>query len=133
MPYNDIQALFNTICTKLPQIKTLNETRKKRLKKIYLEEAEHNVIFFKELFETVNKSNFLSGESEKGWKANFDWILKASNLTKILEGNYTNTETSINLKGKVAQHNFKQRNHDDVDYDKFLANSGYGKGRGIDL
>jgi len=88
VPYEDIKDLFISTCTKLPKIKQLTEPRKNRLKKIYFEEAEENIIFFKELFETVAKSDFLNGKSERGWRADFDWILKPANLIRILEGKY---------------------------------------------
>ena len=88
VPYDDIKDLFISTCTRLPKIKQLTEPRKNRLKKIYFEEAEENIIFFKELFETVAKSDFLNGKSERRWRADFDWILKPANLIRILEGKY---------------------------------------------
>ena len=45
-------------------------------------------------FEKVESSGFLKGD--KGdWKANFDWIMKSGNLTKILEGNYDDKEKKV--------------------------------------
>lgn len=43
---------------------------------------------FKAFFETVNSTPFLIGQNDRGWKANFDWVLKPANAVKIHEGNY---------------------------------------------
>ena len=36
------------------------------------------------------KSDFLKGGGNKGFVANFDWMIRPSNFQKILEGNYDN-------------------------------------------
>lgn len=41
-----------------------------------------------EVFKKVRQSNFLCGENDKGWRADYDWIVKASNFQRILEGRY---------------------------------------------
>ena len=41
------------------------------------------------LFAFIEASDFLAGRS-KDWTANFDWVLKPKNLTKIIEGQYVN-------------------------------------------
>ena len=84
---------FNTICQSLPKVKTLNATRRGRIDRARLAlEAGCNTTFTK-LFERVEASDFLSGKV-KGWRADFDWVLKPEHLTKILEGCYDNRETA---------------------------------------
>lgn len=46
-------------------------------------------------FEKVNASNFLCGDGGRGWKANFDWVMRDDSLVKILEGNYDNGKYKI--------------------------------------
>lgn len=41
-------------------------------------------------FEKANASDFLCGCGERGWKADFDWVMRDDRLIKILEGNYDN-------------------------------------------
>ena len=41
-------------------------------------------------FEKANASDFLCGCGERGWKADFDWVMRDDHLIKILEGNYDN-------------------------------------------
>lgn len=38
--------------------------------------------------EAVASSPFLCGHSARGWKCDIDWLLKPSNLAKVLEGRY---------------------------------------------
>ena len=41
-----------------------------------------------DVFSMIEKQPFLTGDSEKGWTINFDWILSPTNYPKILEGQY---------------------------------------------
>jgi len=44
---------------------------------------------FDKLLEAIHYQPFLTGENDRGWLVSFDWILKPSNMSKILEGSYT--------------------------------------------
>lgn len=46
-------------------------------------------------FKKVQKSSFLKGDNERGWKASFDWVMKVDNLIKVIEGNYDNAVTQV--------------------------------------
>ena len=83
----DIQKvvdLYHSICISYPKIRSLSDPRKKaikaRLKNYSLED-------FKTVFANAEASSFLKGE-DGGWKASFDWLIKESNMLKVLEGNY---------------------------------------------
>jgi hypothetical protein len=56
---------------------------------------------FERAFRLSEDSSFLKGMNNRGWSANFDWIIKPNNIVKILDGNYTqNTNAPRNdLKG----------------------------------
>ena len=45
---------------------------------------------FAKMIRKASKSNFLKGDSNKGFVANFDWMIRPSNFQKIIEGNYDN-------------------------------------------
>ncbi len=46
---------------------------------------------FKEAFNKVNESDFLTGRSKDSWIVKFDWIMENdTNILKLLEGNYSN-------------------------------------------
>ncbi len=39
-------------------------------------------------FDQIRGSPFLLGDNDRGWKADFDFVVKQSNFTKIMEGGY---------------------------------------------
>lgn len=52
---------------------------------------------WREVFEMVENSTFLSGKSEKPWKGcNLDWVVNPNNWIKILEGNYSDEKKETN-------------------------------------
>lgn len=85
-PYAEIMELFNATCTSLPQIRSIDGTRRKVVHARWI--AHPNIEVFRELFETAQASSFLTGGSKNGWRASFDWIVAPGNFTKVLEGNY---------------------------------------------
>ena len=88
--YQDIINLYNSICISFSKVKTLSDARKKTIK------ARLNTYSMEELktvFEKAEASDFLKGKNNRNWMANFDWMLKDANFTKILDGNY-DTKTS---------------------------------------
>jgi hypothetical protein len=88
VPYKFIVDKFNELCTSLPQILKLTDSRKRIVKSRWKELGDNKESFI-EFFQRVEDSDFLSGRA-KDWTASFDWIMKASNFPKILEGNYDN-------------------------------------------
>ena len=112
--YSEIAELYNSICVSFPRLKTLSENRKKaikaRLNKFTLED-------FKTVFINAENSDFLKGANNRNWSANFDWLIKDANFTKVLEGNYANTTKKASTTNKF--HNFEQRH---TDYNKLVAN-----------
>ena len=82
-----IADLYNDTCVSFPRLKTLSETRKKAIKarlRVYSLED------FKTLFTKAEASDFLKGSNDRNWAANFDWLIKDSNMAKVLDGNYDN-------------------------------------------
>jgi len=106
-PYQQIADLYNDTCVSFPRLKTLSDARKKAIKarcKTYTVED------FKEVFRKVEASDFLKGKNGRDWTATFDWIIKDSNMAKILDGNYDNTggknDTVQNTEWNPKTHNF---------------------------
>lgn len=98
--YNGIVNAYNTICTSFPSVKTLSDARKKaikaRLKTYSLED-------FKTLFEKAEASSFLKGKNNTNWSANFDWLIKDSNMAKVLDGNYDDKLVTYRITGKQSK------------------------------
>ena len=54
-----------------------------------------------EAIRSIDKSSFLKGQNKNGWVVTFDWFLKPSNFTKVLEGNYLDKGREIEQDGKI--------------------------------
>jgi len=83
--YQLIADMYNETCVSFPRLKSLSESRKKAIKarlKTYTEDD------FKTLFVKAEASSFLKGKNDRNWTATFDWLIKDSNMAKVLDGNY---------------------------------------------
>lgn len=100
--YEAVVGLFNGICSALPAVKGLTDARRRaivtaeaRLKKAGLS--------WEQFFRKVADSTFLSGK----WKGcSFDWILKQSNMQKIVEGNFDDRSGSALARGSFSTDEF---------------------------
>lgn len=77
--------LFHSLCKSFPSVRTLSETRKKAIKARL---KTYSLDDFKAVFENAEASSFLKGGNDRNWTATFDWLIKDSNMAKVLEGNY---------------------------------------------
>ena len=84
-PLQQIVDLYHSICTSFPSIRSLSEARKKAIKARL---NTYSVDDFKTMFEKAEASSFLKGSNDRNWTATFDWLIKDSNMAKVLEGNY---------------------------------------------
>lgn len=87
--FEKIILIFNSICKKLPAVQKLTPQRKAAIKNRISESGLNGL---GDAFQKVSQSRFLNGENDRGWTADFDWILKPANFIKIIEGKYKNKE-----------------------------------------
>ena len=87
-PYRDIVDLYHTICTSYPVLRTISKKRKQMMDERWAE-YEGNLDTFRELFTIAEESPFLKGKNDRGWSADFNWLLDGENMPKVLEGNYS--------------------------------------------
>ena len=87
---NTIQTLYNDICTSYPKCTSLSESRKKAIRARL--NCGYTVEHIKILFQKAEASGFLKGRNDRNWRASFDWLVKDSNMAKVLDGNYDNWE-----------------------------------------
>ena len=110
----EVADAFNETCVSLPRVLKLTNKRKKAinsiLKKYSLEEL-------KNIFKKVEDSSFLNGSSGKWSGATFDWLLKESNLIKVIEGNYDDKCKYNNLHGTPS--------YDIEGYDNYINDEDY--------
>lgn len=91
-PYVKIKDLYHKICISYPKIKTIDGNRKKAVSARW--RTYKSLDKFEEMFTLAESSSFLKGENDRNWSADFDWMMKATNFSKILEGKYVNRVTS---------------------------------------
>lgn len=118
-PYDAIKDAFLNICTTLPRIKDIRDTRRKKILKLW--KQKKSLEYFKDLFERTARSDFLSGRDGKWPNCSFDWIIEPTNMTKIFEGNYDNKGSPGNLK-VIQCNNFAQRDYALEDINRYYAN-----------
>lgn len=91
-PYQEILSSYRRALPGLPQPLELNKTRKSLISSRWREKKERqSLTWWDSYFAKVSTIPFLVGNNNRDWQANFDWLLKPSNMTKVLEGAYTAT------------------------------------------
>ena len=80
-----IADLYNSICVSFPSIRTLSDSRRKAIKARL---NTYSLEDFQTVFQNAENSSFLKGSNDRNWTATFDWLIKDSNMAKVLEGNY---------------------------------------------
>lgn len=85
--YQKIVDMYNDTCVSFPRVKSLSEARRKAIRARL---KTYSVDDLQRAFEKAEASNFLKGANGRNWNATFDWLLKDSNIAKVLDGNYDN-------------------------------------------
>lgn len=85
-----IVELYNSNCSSLPKIQKVTDKREKSIDNFL---KEFSINQFKDICIKANSSDFLTGINERGWKADFDFIMRIDKATAILEGKYDNKES----------------------------------------
>ena len=83
--YQKIVDMYNETCVSFPRVNSLSDARRKAIKARL---KTYSIDDLKRLFEKAEASSFLKGANARNWSANFDWLLKDSNMAKVLDGNY---------------------------------------------
>ena len=93
--FNKFLNIYNEECTNLPKCLKITEKRKVAINKCLKEKIDEEV--FKEICIKANQSNFLIGENDRNWKADFDFVTRSDKAMQILEGKYENRQKSNNV------------------------------------
>ena len=80
-----VVRLFNETCTSFSKVTAVSADRKKR---ITARLKQYGIETIKLVFEKAQASDFLTGNNQRKWKANFDWLINETNFAKVLDGNY---------------------------------------------
>jgi predicted phage replisome organizer len=97
VPYTKIVDLYHEICTSLPRVKALSQSRKGYIKARWQEHPDME--FWKEFFAEVEDCKFLTGKADykdrKPFYADLEWLTRPNNFLKVLEGKYRDKEEAV--------------------------------------
>ena len=89
IPYQEIMQAFNeSVGDRLPNAESLNDKRKRAISKFLKELKEPTVESAKNYFDYFMEtaSAWYFGENNRGWRANFDYLLRPETVLKTREG-----------------------------------------------
>ena len=82
-----IVETYNTFCTNFPKVQKITDKRNKAIDNFL---KEFTIEQFEEICKIANCSEFLIGNNDHNWKADFDFLMRVDKATAIMEGKYSN-------------------------------------------
>lgn len=88
--YNEILGPYLGMCQKLTPTrqKAVQARWRDCMKDGDFKTQDEGIAYFRRYFEYIKTCDFLMGNNGRDWRADFDWIFKQQNYTKICEGKY---------------------------------------------
>lgn len=117
---------YNDSCTLMPKVVRITDARRRAMKARWRDYGKGELQPFTDLFRRASQSAFLNGENDRGWYADFEWLLNESNLTKVLEGKYDfKRGTAADAKTKPSDRPSARyvEHYDEDDYKRFEISS----------
>ena len=93
--YQQIADMYNATCVSFPRLTRLSEKRKRAIKARL---RKYSIDDIQRVFEIAEESDFLKGENNRNWSADFDWMMNDTNMAKILDGKYANRKSTASSK-----------------------------------
>ena len=90
--YNNIVEIYNQNCYNLSKVSKLTEKRKTAIRKFLKEFTTDDFI---NICNLANNNDFLIGNNDRNWKADFDFLLKPDKATAILENKYSKKKDKL--------------------------------------
>ena len=91
-PFKKIMELYHQICVSYPRIEDIDGERKKAVAARWRKYGDLAV--FEQVFRIAQASSFMKGENGRNWSADFDWMMRPTNISKILEHKYDDKTTA---------------------------------------
>ena len=113
-----ICEIYNSTCPSLPPVKNMTKKRQRLIANLL---ANHSVDEIKKAFAMAEASDFLTGNNNRGWTADFTFLIDEDNFTKLLEGSYKNKrKQDTKNKDKPGFKNFSQRETNMAELEKAM-------------
>lgn len=114
---NEVEKVYeswNCICDN--KVESLSKGRKGKLQARLKEPLF--VDNFSKIFTTIKNTPFLCGDNDRGWKADFDWIItNDTNYAKVLEGKYNDNNGKTISTGQGQSNSQAQAKYNSGEYD----------------
>jgi len=88
--YEFVINLYHTLCPKMNKVQVISDQRKSFINARYTQFGLEKIT---EVIQKAGDSEFLNGNNDKVWKADFEWIMRPNNFVKVLEGKYNKSES----------------------------------------
>jgi len=90
---SQVIAAYHELLPHAPRIKLWSQDRRRALEARIRERckggvAADSIDWWRKFFAAVAERPFLCGSNDRGWVADFDWLLRPVNFRKVIEGNY---------------------------------------------
>ena len=95
IPYAAIVDAYHAALPALPAVRRLSDARRRKLKARWIEDKDRqSVEYWREFFEYVAGSDFLTGRNGKWTSCDLEWLIEAKNHLRVTEGKYANREAA---------------------------------------
>lgn len=84
-PTKTLLDIWNSNCGSLPKANGLSEARQKKLSNLWPKQTPDQWV---ETVRRIAASKFCTGNNDRTWRANFDWLLRPDTWLKVNEGQY---------------------------------------------
>ncbi len=88
---DSLKKFFNDTLEKnnssMPRVQKISKARRKAVETCFREFGQDAIM---KVIEKAAASQFLNGQNERNWSADFDWIFNSKRFNQILEGKYDN-------------------------------------------
>lgn len=88
-PAERIVESYHELLPQLPRVAKLTDKRRMWLQARWRESGKHQSLeFWQRYFAHVGGSGFLLGGNDRGWQADFEWLVNQTNFYKTVEGKF---------------------------------------------
>lgn len=105
--------LYNEHCYNLPKVRQLSDKRIKAIRIITSKYSREDIL---EVLDKANDSDFLTGNNDRGWTADIDFILREDKFLNILEGKYDGKKKKKSNDGLVLAPRATKEDRDEYKY-----------------
>lgn len=82
---DELMGIYNEACPSLPKCRAVTDKRRREARKLL---RTFTVDDFRDICRKAQASAFMRGENDRGWRADFDFLVSERGAAATLEGRY---------------------------------------------